>query len=144
MSISKSTDLSDTNTQKYTITLYKGSKNIKFRVNHFYTSPTRPNKISYISSTKNPEGGYYALTFTLENTSSSLSITSADITTITTPDHYVYLKGVLNYYPEIIDTEIIDANSHTYVDLGLPSGTLWADKNIGASSITDTGNVYSS
>ena len=31
---------------------------------------------------------------------------------------------------------------HEYVDLGLPSGTLWATMNIGASSITDTGLYY--
>lgn len=31
---------------------------------------------------------------------------------------------------------------HEYIDLGLPSGTLWATMNIGASSITDTGLYY--
>lgn len=35
-----------------------------------------------------------------------------------------------------------DANGHTYVDLGLPSGTLWATMNVGASSETDYGNYY--
>lgn len=33
-------------------------------------------------------------------------------------------------------------NGHDYVDLGLPSGTLWATMNVGASSITDYGNHY--
>ena len=32
--------------------------------------------------------------------------------------------------------------SYDYVDLGLPSGTLWATKNVGANSITDYGNYY--
>lgn len=33
-------------------------------------------------------------------------------------------------------------NGHGYVDLGLPSGTLWATCNIGASSPTDLGEQY--
>lgn len=33
-------------------------------------------------------------------------------------------------------------NEHEYVDLGLPSGTLWATMNVGASSETDYGNYY--
>lgn len=35
-----------------------------------------------------------------------------------------------------------DANGHEYVDLGLPSGTLWATMNVGATSETDYGNYY--
>ena len=35
-----------------------------------------------------------------------------------------------------------DFNGHEYVDLGLPSGTLWATMNVGASSETDYGNYY--
>ncbi len=31
---------------------------------------------------------------------------------------------------------------HEYVDLGLPSGTLWATMNVGANSETDYGNYY--
>ena len=34
------------------------------------------------------------------------------------------------------------ANCYEYVDLGLPSGNLWATKNIGASSITDQGSTF--
>lgn len=33
-------------------------------------------------------------------------------------------------------------NGHAYVDLGLPSGTLWATCNVGASKPTDYGNYY--
>ncbi len=33
-------------------------------------------------------------------------------------------------------------NNHTFVDLGLPSGLLWAETNIGAESATDYGNYY--
>lgn len=33
-------------------------------------------------------------------------------------------------------------NGREYVDLGLPSGTLWATMNVGANSETDYGNYY--
>lgn len=36
----------------------------------------------------------------------------------------------------------IDANGHEYVDLGLPSGTLWATCNVGATSPEKKGNYY--
>ena len=34
------------------------------------------------------------------------------------------------------------ANAQTYVDLGLPSGTLWADRNVGAASPEDCGDYF--
>lgn len=33
-------------------------------------------------------------------------------------------------------------NGHKYVDLGLPSGTLWATMNVGAENVTDTGLYF--
>lgn len=36
----------------------------------------------------------------------------------------------------------INNNGHEYVDLGLPSGTLWATMNVGASSPTEYGDYY--
>lgn len=36
----------------------------------------------------------------------------------------------------------IDFNGHEYVDLGLPSGTLWATCNVGASNPYARGNLY--
>lgn len=37
---------------------------------------------------------------------------------------------------------IPDANNHEYVDLGLPSGTLWSTMNLGADSINYYGDLY--
>ena len=37
-------------------------------------------------------------------------------------------------------TNVIDG--HEYVDMGLPSGTLWATCNIGAESSTDFGDYF--
>ena len=36
----------------------------------------------------------------------------------------------------------VDNNGYDYVDLGLPSGTLWATKNVGAVDVWDYGNYY--
>ncbi len=33
-------------------------------------------------------------------------------------------------------------NQHDYVDLGLPSGTLWADRNVGAKTETEYGDYF--
>ena len=45
--------------------------------------------------------------------------------------------------PEIPEEIGETHNGHIYVDLGLPSGLLWATRNIGASSHKDYGNYYS-
>ena len=39
--------------------------------------------------------------------------------------------------------KILSANGHEYVDLGLPSGTLWATCNVGAVNPEDPGNIFS-
>ena len=36
----------------------------------------------------------------------------------------------------------VNANGYSYVNLGLPSGTLWATMNVGAKTETDYGNYY--
>lgn len=47
---------------------------------------------------------------------------------------------------EIVDTENITAINEEkdtqLVDLGLPSGTMWADRNVGAATASDFGNLY--
>ena len=41
-----------------------------------------------------------------------------------------------------VETIGVNNNGHTYVDLGLPSGTLWATMNVGANVPEDYGNYY--
>lgn len=41
-----------------------------------------------------------------------------------------------------IDPNDTIINGHSYVDLGLPSGTLWATQNIGADSVQNVGTQY--
>lgn len=47
------------------------------------------------------------------------------------------LIGVINDY-----NSPMNSNGHPYVDLGLPSGTLWATCNVGASSPEESGGYY--
>ncbi len=42
----------------------------------------------------------------------------------------------------IVGSKKTPFNNHEYVDLGLPSDTLWATVNVGASSETEVGNYY--
>lgn len=57
-------------------------------------------------------------------------------------------SGLSPYFCCCVDTgakyyqELINNNGHDYVDLGLPSGTLWATMNIGASSPTGFGSYF--
>lgn len=51
---------------------------------------------------------------------------------------YCIEEDEVHYNP--ITPGIIDG--YEYVDLGLPSGTLWATMNVGATSVTDYGNYY--
>ena len=64
-----------------------------------------------------------------------------------------YLDSIVNVYVDIIDSlggsltvcpEGINGvyRNHEYVDLGLPSGTMWATCNVGASSPEGSGNYY--
>lgn len=51
-------------------------------------------------------------------------------------------KVTFQKYPKYRDPSTIDANGHSYVDLGLPSGTLWADRNVNAELPEDLGGYY--
>ena len=59
----------------------------------------------------------------------------------------IYYKQVsdMEYYPltwEDYEEETNTINGHEYVDLGLPSGLLWATCNVGANSPEEYGNYY--
>ena len=41
------------------------------------------------------------------------------------------------------DSVIVESNGHSYIDLGLPSGKLWATMNVGAESPSDYGAYFS-
>ena len=53
--------------------------------------------------------------------------------------------GTIDTNEYLTDSDVFitpDANEHDYVDLGLPSGTLWATMNVGANTTSDYGNHY--
>ena len=56
------------------------------------------------------------------------------------------IKEIIGYTTAITALPKVDSgpntNGHEYVDLGLPSGTLWATMNVGANTETDYGNYY--
>lgn len=54
------------------------------------------------------------------------------------------LRGLEYYYGDDLEftTEGISGGNHTYVNLGLPSGTFWATCNVGASSPEEYGDYY--
>ena len=63
----------------------------------------------------------------------------------TTYQRYVgsTIRPILDYQEEQeTPSNGINTNGHDYVDLGLPSGTLWANINVGALSETGYGNYY--
>lgn len=49
-------------------------------------------------------------------------------------------KNIIKENSSSSGEEIID--THEYVDLGLPSGTLWATVNVGAENSNEIGNLY--
>lgn len=53
---------------------------------------------------------------------------------------YCKLQEEVHYNPRPLPP---NTNGHAYVDLGLPSGTLWATMNVGAASETDIGLYFS-
>ena len=61
-------------------------------------------------------------------------------------DKIVLGTSVIPQYPDLRlerhNTSLLDANGHTFVDLGLPSGTKWATANVGAGDSDARGNYY--
>lgn len=70
----------------------------------------------------------------------TLLIVKADSLLLWSDTYSIYLKYVLA--DSIIVPDTIPETLHEAVDLGLPSGTLWATMNLGATSPEDDGNYY--
>ena len=67
-------------------------------------------------------------------------IETADLSGLTRVD---YNRIILDSNTdEIVYRGGVNTNGHPYVDLGLPSGTLWATMNVGATSETDYGDYF--
>ncbi len=55
---------------------------------------------------------------------------------------HFFVKDNTTPEPPVVNPDNPFENGHEYVDLGLPSGTLWAKMNIGAEKITDYGDYF--
>lgn len=55
---------------------------------------------------------------------------------------YLSKEPVIEGTKDILETFKKEDSRYEYVDLGLPSGTLWAKWNVGATSETDTGLYF--
>ncbi len=55
---------------------------------------------------------------------------------------HFFVKDNTTPEPPVVNPDNPVENGHEYVDLGLPSGTLWAKMNIGATAITDYGYYF--
>lgn len=72
-------------------------------------------------------------------------VSNTNVTTVTDidGDGSLTMADITKLIKIINDNKIdFDANGHEFVDLGLPSGTLWATCNIGASAPEEAGNHY--
>ena len=77
------------------------------------------------------------------------SFTIMNVASGTTYYYRTYVKlldevyyGAVNSITTKGDPQYIDINGHQFVDLGLPSGLLWARTNVGASSPSDDGDYF--
>lgn len=55
---------------------------------------------------------------------------------------FVLIRNVKGYLDTKVTKKTGTLNGHDYVDLGLPSGTLWATCNVGAESYNQNGSYY--
>ena len=94
-----------------------------------------------VSATKSYGTG--SITYGSLNTSratvSGNTVTGVSAGTVTIFASYA---GDSNYYATSTNYTLTVNDPYNAIDLGLPSGTKWANKNIGASNISDYGNYY--
>ena len=57
-------------------------------------------------------------------------------------DGIVSISDVTDLIDVILLSSLTPADNHDWVDLGLPSGTIWATRNVGASSPEDYGDYF--
>lgn len=100
-----------------------------------------------LTATPSAGSGDGTITYTSSDTSiasiNGSTITAQGVGTATITANITagnnYLSATTSYTITCINPYI---DGHKYVDLGLPSGTLWATMNVGATSETDYGNYY--
>lgn len=68
----------------------------------------------------------------------------SDVTGTVLPNADIDEDGIVSISDvvDLIDLVLVEEENPEYVDLGLPSGTIWATKNIGANSPEEYGNYF--
>lgn len=108
-------------------------KNSNDKIVKFSSSESIPTKTSQLTN----DSGYITSS-SLPTKVSELTNDSGFVTSSSIPKKISQLTDDLKINSRVtaIESEL------EFVDLGLPSGTKWASKNIGATSITNTGSYY--
>ena len=71
-----------------------------------------------------------------------LTNTQATQVTDLDTDGSVTIADISTLISILVENNIANHNGHHYVDLGLPSGTMWATCNVGASAPEEVGDLY--
>ncbi|MDO4525151.1 MAG: hypothetical protein Q4B61_07435 [Bacteroidales bacterium] len=130
--------------QKDYIFLFKDGKCVKYldsyNVDSITFAPTiyLSNEKVYISEDCEYASLLFYCTPSMELSQSDVYWSSSDKSVATVRDGHVYPKGVgqcvitCNYGKQSVSctVEVLPSEEHEYVDLGLPSGTLWASSNL--------------
>ena len=130
-----------------TTSSFQGSAKVAFNDKVKSIDVTPEVGICYTDENRTPN--YYDFKKKLGSTMQDYSFTIMNVASGTTYYYRTYVKlldevyyGAVNSITTKGDPQYIDINGHQFVDLGLPSGLLWARTNVGASSPSDDGDYF--
>ena len=129
-----------------TICTFKGTAEVAFNAGVWSIDVTPEVGICY--SDKNSKPTYDDFKKKLGSEMNNYSFTIMDVTSGTTYYCRTYVKLLDEVYYSAVNSittkgekpQVI--NGHNFIDLGLPSGLLWAETNVGASSASDVGDYF--
>ncbi len=128
-----------------TTSSFQGSAKVAFNDNVKSIDVTPEVGICYSGKNKVPT--YSDFKKELGSSMQDYSFTITNVLSGTTYYYRTYVKlldevyySAVNSITTMGETPVI--NGHKFVDLGLPSGLLWAETNVGASSSTDDGDYF--
>ncbi len=117
-------DLTDTPTIATTATNTETAKKVTF---------------TFSNATANGVGVFYLPLATGDYTNVEIVLNSGTVNQTMNWSELTVSRASVTAIPVVVNTLI---NGHTFVDLGLTSGLLWATTNVGATSPSETGNLY--
>ncbi len=149
-----------TNTSSLTF-VNRTTDNVKATANvadDYYILPTTDGTLTFTVEYEVYQSGKKILSFTTsEGTAKTVEVTKASLEM---GKRYTYVLALpaseadpitftVNKvdFEETVEKDVtipnnVTINGHKFIDLGLPSGTLWAETNVGATTAADYGNYY--